>query len=102
MIRQDTEALSSNADRDADRLLALIYDELKQIASRHMSGEQVGHTLQPTALLHEALLRIRQSSWETPLERAEFCVAASAVMRKRVNRPRAARLPPSEASTLCG
>lgn len=82
MMRQESETLSPPADRDSDQLLALIYDELKQIASRYMAGEQVGHTLQPTALLHEALLRIRQSTWNTPMEKAEFCVAASSVMRK--------------------
>jgi hypothetical protein len=45
--------------RDAlDRLLPLIYDELRSLAGRYMQQERAGHTLQPTALVHEAYLRL--------------------------------------------
>ncbi len=43
---------------EAERLMTLLYDELRALASRHMSREPGGHTLQATALVHEAYLRL--------------------------------------------
>ena len=56
-----TDLLDSIQDRDAqapERLLPLVYAELRQLARAKMAREQPGHTLQPTALVHEAWLRL--------------------------------------------
>ncbi len=62
-------------------LLPLVYDELRRLASRHMVGEAEGHTLQPTALVHEAYVRLVDADiqWQ---DRAHFFAAASRVMRR--------------------
>jgi RNA polymerase sigma factor (TIGR02999 family) len=66
----------------SDRLMRLVYDELKQIAAGRMALERRGSTLQPTALVHEAWLRLggdEQPSWQN---RAHFFGAASEAMRR--------------------
>src|SRR5262245_55264670 len=70
-------------DRSAlDRLFPLVYAELHQIANREMRGERPGHTLQPTALVHEAYIRLlggsRSVSWN---DRAHFLSSAARAMR---------------------
>jgi RNA polymerase sigma factor (TIGR02999 family) len=68
--------------RAAEALLPLVYDELRRLASRKMSLESAGHTLQPTALVHEAWLRLagtEQPCWEN---RAHFFGAAAEAMRR--------------------
>jgi RNA polymerase sigma factor (TIGR02999 family) len=65
-----------------DRLLPLIHDELRRLARRHMARQRVGHTLQATALVNEAYLRlieINQAHWQN---RAHFFAMASRVMRR--------------------
>ena len=44
-----------------DRLLPLVYDELRRIAEAQLRGERAGHTLQPTALVHETYLKLAGS-----------------------------------------
>jgi RNA polymerase sigma factor (TIGR02999 family) len=70
-------------DRDAlDRVMAVVYDELRALAARHLSHERAGHTLQPTALVHEAYLRLagqQQVDWKN---RAYFFGAAATIMRR--------------------
>ena len=70
-------------DPDAlDRLTPLIYGELRKLARFHMSREAVGHTLQPTALINEAFLKlieIEQVDWKS---RKHFYRAASQIMRR--------------------
>ena len=72
-----------DGDRTAlDSLLPAVYDELHARAARFMRGERSGHTLQPTALVHEAYLRLvdqRQVDWQC---RAQFFAAAAATMRR--------------------
>ena len=51
-------ALSSGDDTAHDRLLSLVYTELREKAAAYLSGETPGHTLQPTALVHEAWFRL--------------------------------------------
>ena len=66
----------------ADRLLPMVYEELRRLASARMAQEAPGHTLQPTALVHEAWLRLggdRQPDWEN---RAQFFAAAAEAMRR--------------------
>jgi RNA polymerase sigma factor (TIGR02999 family) len=83
---QDVTALLldwSRGDRAAlDQLLPLVYAELRGIAARQLRRERVGHTLQPTALVHEVYLRIvdqRQVDWQN---RAHFFGVAAQVMRR--------------------
>jgi len=83
---QDVTALLddwSRGDRDAlDRLLPLVYRELRGVAARQLHRERNGHTLQPTALVHEAYLRLveqRDVDWQN---RAHFFGVAAQVMRR--------------------
>jgi RNA polymerase sigma factor (TIGR02999 family) len=73
----------TRGDRQAlDRLLPLVYDELRRIAARQLRRERAGHTLQPTELVHEAYLKLidqRRVDW---LNRAHFYGVASRVMRR--------------------
>lgn len=65
-----------------DRLLPIVYDELRRQAARQLRSERVGHTLQPTALVHEVYLRLaspRRVPWQS---RAEFFAAAAQAMRR--------------------
>ena len=64
-----------------DRLIPLIYAELHGIANRQMRGEREGHTLQPTALVHEAFLKLvdQRAGWQN---RAQFFGVAAQVMRR--------------------
>jgi RNA polymerase sigma factor (sigma-70 family) len=52
------QAIEAGDPRAADRLLPLVYDELRKLAAVHLASEQPGQTLQPTALVHEAYLRL--------------------------------------------
>jgi len=66
----------------ADELLPLLYDELRRLAASKMAREAPGQTLQPTALVHEAWLRLgadQQPTWEN---RSHFMGAASEAMRR--------------------
>ena len=80
-----TELLIAWGDghRDAlDELLPLVYDELRRLASRYLQREPDGHTLQPTALVHEAYLRLidqRRVKWKN---RAHFYGVSAKVMRR--------------------
>ena len=83
---QDVTALLacwSRGDSTAlDRLLPLVYAELRQIAARQLRKERASHTLQPTALVHEVYLRIvdqRQVDWQN---RAHFFGVAAQVVRR--------------------
>ena len=73
----------SRGDRGAlDRLLPLVYTELRRIASRQLRRERAGHTLQPTALVHEAYLRMIQQRDVDWRNRAHFFGVAAQVMRR--------------------
>ena len=65
-----------------DELFPLVYDELRQLAAGFMEGERSSHTLQPTALVHEAYLRLvnpEGSNWDS---RAHFFTAAARAIRR--------------------
>ena len=70
-------------DREAlDRLLPAVYDELRRLASRYLSGERAGHTLQTSDLVHEAFLRLvdqRSVDWQS---RAHFFALSASMMRR--------------------
>jgi RNA polymerase sigma factor (TIGR02999 family) len=62
-------------------LLASVYEELRKLAAARMATEQGTHTLQPTALVHEAWLRLEGSEHPTWQNRAHFFAAAAEAMR---------------------
>lgn len=66
----------------ADRILPLVYEELRKLAAAKMARESMAQTLQPTALVHEAWLRLggdQQTEWK---DRAHFFAAAAESMRR--------------------
>ena len=63
-------------------LLPLIYDELRRLARRHLRGERLEHTLQSTALVHEAYLRMVKPGPVRVENRAHFFAIASQIMRQ--------------------
>ncbi|HET6578916.1 MAG TPA: sigma-70 family RNA polymerase sigma factor [Gemmatimonadales bacterium] len=68
--------------RGLDQMLPVLYQELHRIAASYLSREDTGHTLQPTALLHEAYLRLidqRRVNWHN---RAQFLGLAAGMMRR--------------------
>jgi RNA polymerase sigma factor (TIGR02999 family) len=73
----------SEGRREAlDQLLPLVYDDLRRIATAHMRREVASHSLQPTALVHEAYFRLidqRRANWHN---RAHFLGVAAGVMRR--------------------
>src|SRR5437867_2110961 len=66
----------------ADELLPLVYDELRKLAAHKMANEAPGQTLQPTALVHEAWLRLGGVAQPTWQNRAHFLGAAAEAMRR--------------------
>jgi RNA polymerase sigma factor (TIGR02999 family) len=68
-------------ERALDRLMPLVYDELKQLARRSMRGERGEHTLQPTALVHEVYRRLinAEIAWE---DRVHFFAVTARTMRR--------------------
>jgi RNA polymerase sigma-70 factor, ECF subfamily len=72
----------SGGDREAlNKLMPVVYDELRRLAHRHMGHERAGHTLQTTALVNEAYLRLikeRGMTWEN---RNHFFAVAAQIMR---------------------
>ena len=65
-----------------DRLMPLVYGELHRLAGRHMRGERSNHTLQPTALVHEAYFRLVRQDRVQWRNRAQFFALASRQMRR--------------------
>ncbi len=72
----------SGARATATQLLPQIYDELHRIAVAHFRGQPVGHTLQPTALVHEAYAKLAANSGVAVGDRRHFFTLASKVMRQ--------------------
>jgi RNA polymerase sigma factor (TIGR02999 family) len=66
----------------ADDLFPRLYGELRQIADRLLRREAVGHTLQPTALVHEAWFKLAGSAAPSPADRAHFLGIAARAMRQ--------------------
>jgi RNA polymerase sigma factor (TIGR02999 family) len=67
----------------AEKLLSLVYEELRRLAARELSREAAGHTLQPTAVVHEAYLRLVDQSVEPKWNhRGHFDAAAAESMRR--------------------
>src|SRR5262245_57516148 len=72
-----------DGDREAlDRLIPLVYDELHRLANRSLRRERSDHTLQPTALVHEAYLRLIDQTRVDWKNRAHFFGVAAQLMRR--------------------
>ncbi|MBC8356618.1 MAG: sigma-70 family RNA polymerase sigma factor [Planctomycetes bacterium] len=78
-----TQILNAFGQQDGDQLLPIVYNELRRLASRRLAQERPGQTLQATALVHEAYLRLvaveHQQRWDS---RGHFFTAASEAMRR--------------------
>ena len=80
-----TDLLLSWRQGDAaafDRLIPLVYDELRRVAGRRLRGESPGHSLQATALVHEVYLRLVDVDRMTVTNRAHFFGVAATLMRQ--------------------
>jgi RNA polymerase sigma factor (TIGR02999 family) len=77
------EAVERGQPGASEDLLPLVYEELRRLAAARMAGEAAGHTLQPTALVHEAWLRLvgngAPTNWQS---RSHFFAAAATAMRR--------------------
>jgi RNA polymerase sigma factor (TIGR02999 family) len=76
------EAVERGDSKAAEELLPLVYDELRRLAAARVANEAPGQTLQPTALVHEAWLRLSQQSRATWKNREQFYAVAAEVMRR--------------------
>ena len=74
-------AIDQGDARGAGELLPLVYQELRKLAAHKMAGQASGHTLQPTALVHEAWLRLLGNEEARFAGRAHFFAAAAEAMR---------------------
>ena len=74
--------LSQGDERVVDDIFPLIYDELKRIAGGYLKNERDEHTLQPTALVHEAYLKLIDQTRVSWQNRAHFLGVAAQVMRR--------------------
>jgi RNA polymerase sigma-70 factor (ECF subfamily) len=76
-------ALMTSGDKDAEaRLMPLVYAELRRLAASYMRGERPDHTLQATALVHEAFLRLKdcgELNWQS---RSHFFAVSAQMMRR--------------------
>lgn len=75
-------AVGQGSKSAADALLPLVYDELRSMAKRYFRGQPADHTLQPTALVHEAFLRLIDRTAEDWKSKAHFLAVAATAMRQ--------------------
>jgi RNA polymerase sigma factor (TIGR02999 family) len=80
-ITQLLKAWSEGEPTALDKLVPLVYQELQRMARRYMAQERPGHTLQTTALVHEAYVRLVDSAQTSYESRAEFFAVCAQVMR---------------------
>ncbi len=88
-VTQILNAIENGDRQAAGQLLPLVYEELRRLAGQRMKQEKAGHTLQPTALVHEAFMRLvgmdavvgdpSESKWDG---RGHFFAAAAEAMRR--------------------
>jgi RNA polymerase sigma factor (TIGR02999 family) len=77
------EEIRAGSPGARDQLVALVYDELRRLGGGLLRLERPGHTLQPTALVHEAVLRLfRSDALAAPQGRAQFLAAVARAMRQ--------------------
>jgi RNA polymerase sigma-70 factor (ECF subfamily) len=81
-ITQILSEIKSGSQNALDELLPLVYDELRRLANGYLKNERGNHTLQPTALVHEAYLRLlgqKEIAWQN---RAHFFGVSARLMRE--------------------
>lgn len=76
------DAINRGEHQASEKLLPLVYNELRNLATARMLRESAGHTLQPTALVHEAWLRLVGDGNQNWKSRAYFFAAAAEAMRR--------------------
>ncbi|MHC1765793.1 MAG: sigma-70 family RNA polymerase sigma factor [Verrucomicrobiia bacterium] len=81
-ISQSPAAVAPGAGRTTEELFPLVYEELRRLAAGKLACERPGQTLQPTALVHEAWLRLSGSSSQSWEGRTHFFGAAAEAMRR--------------------
>ncbi|HTV39811.1 MAG TPA: ECF-type sigma factor [Candidatus Sulfotelmatobacter sp.] len=81
-VTQILDRVQQGDSRAAEELLPLVYDELRGLAAHKLAGEQNNHTLQPTALVHEAWLKISNDDKRAWNGREHFFAAAAEAMRR--------------------
>src|SRR5215813_4392229 len=81
-ITQQLIAWSKGDAAALDKLIPAVYQELRSMAARHLSREAAGHSLQPTALVHEAYLRLIDQTKVEWQNRAHFFGVAAQMMRR--------------------
>lgn len=81
-VTQLLEAIDAGDPKAADQLLPLVYQELRKLAVVRMANEKAGQTLQPTALVHEAWLKIAGDGQEQFANRRHFFKAAATAMQQ--------------------
>jgi len=81
-VTQLLNAAGQGDTQAASELLSLVYDELRRVAAAKMASEAPGQTLQPTALVHEAWLRLTKDDHRRWNDRTHFFAAAAEAMRR--------------------
>src|SRR4029453_13523660 len=81
-VTQILREISEGKQQSAEQLFSLVYTELKRIAAQKMAGEAPGNTLQPTALVHEAWIKLVGDGDPHFENRAHFFSAAAEAMRR--------------------
>ena len=81
-VTQILEAIGAGDAQAAEKLLPLVYEELRRLAAARMANEAPGQTLQPTALVHEAWLRLVGNGQKLWNSRGHFFGAAAEAMRR--------------------
>jgi len=81
-VPQLLERLRTGDDSALNELVTALYDELHRIAARRLRGERTGHTLQTTALVHEAYLKLAGEEPRQFADRVHFLAVAARVMRQ--------------------
>lgn len=81
-ITRILQSIEHGDPKASDELLPLVYEELRRLAAQKMANEAAGHTLQPTALVHEAWLRLAGEESQQWDGRGHFFAAAAESMRR--------------------
>ncbi len=81
-VTQLLSAIDSGDPKAAEELLPLVYQELRRLAAYKMANERADHTLQATALVHEAYVRLVQESNQQWQNRSQFFAVAAETMRR--------------------
>lgn len=81
-VTRALDAINRGESQAVEKLLPLVYEELRRLASIRMAQELPSHTLQPTLLAHEAWLRLTGNSEQSWQNRMHFLAAASEAMRR--------------------